>query len=225
MKGFAAIVPPDADVAAVAEAIVNVVDAPFGKRPFRVHIDPTQDGAEVVDMVWTASAPRCSAASGSRSCSRRSSNHDGSPTAPAVHSRDRRAEGARWPRTPGTPAIPSGWRWPTRPTAAGGTAPSSCTGREEIVAFLTRKWAARARLPADQGAVGVRRQPHRRALRLRVARRQRQLVPLLRQRELGVRRARPDAAAHRQHQRPADRARPSASSTGRSAAGRTIIPG
>jgi NAD(P)-dependent dehydrogenase (short-subunit alcohol dehydrogenase family) len=46
-KAFAAIVPPDADVAAVAEAIVRVVDAPFGKRPFRVHIDPTQDGADV----------------------------------------------------------------------------------------------------------------------------------------------------------------------------------
>ena len=45
---FAAIVPDDADVGAVAEAIAKVVDAPFGKRPFRVHIDPTQDGAEVV---------------------------------------------------------------------------------------------------------------------------------------------------------------------------------
>jgi NAD(P)-dependent dehydrogenase (short-subunit alcohol dehydrogenase family) len=51
MKGFAAIVPPDADVSAVADAIVKVVDAPFGKRPFRVHIDPTQDGAEVVNAV------------------------------------------------------------------------------------------------------------------------------------------------------------------------------
>lgn len=51
LKGFASIVPPDADVAAVAEAIVKVVDAPFGKRPFRTHIDPTQDGAEVVNMV------------------------------------------------------------------------------------------------------------------------------------------------------------------------------
>jgi len=50
-KGFAAIVPPDADVSAVAEAIVKVVDTPFGKRPFRVHIDPTQDGAEVVNGV------------------------------------------------------------------------------------------------------------------------------------------------------------------------------
>ena len=51
MKGFAGIVPPDANVNEVAEAIVKVVDAPFGKRPFRVHIDPTQDGAEVVNMV------------------------------------------------------------------------------------------------------------------------------------------------------------------------------
>jgi hypothetical protein len=46
-QAFAAIVPPDADAGAVAEAIVNVVDTPFGKRPFRVHIDPTQDGADV----------------------------------------------------------------------------------------------------------------------------------------------------------------------------------
>jgi NAD(P)-dependent dehydrogenase (short-subunit alcohol dehydrogenase family) len=46
-EAFAAIVPPDADAGAVAEAIVEVVDTPFGKRPFRVHIDPTQDGADV----------------------------------------------------------------------------------------------------------------------------------------------------------------------------------
>ncbi|HEY2021773.1 SDR family NAD(P)-dependent oxidoreductase [Paraburkholderia sp.] len=46
-KAFAAIVPPDADVALVAQAIVEVVDAPFGRRPFRVHIDPSQDGADV----------------------------------------------------------------------------------------------------------------------------------------------------------------------------------
>jgi len=51
MKGFASIVPADAEVAAVGEAIVKIVDAPFGKRPFRVHVDPTQDGAEVVNMV------------------------------------------------------------------------------------------------------------------------------------------------------------------------------
>src|SRR6266581_6906870 len=35
----------------VPGAFVKVVDAPFGKRPFRVHYDPTQDGAEVVNMV------------------------------------------------------------------------------------------------------------------------------------------------------------------------------
>jgi NAD(P)-dependent dehydrogenase (short-subunit alcohol dehydrogenase family) len=46
-KAFAEIVPADADANLVAEAIVNVVDAPYGKRPFRVHIDPTEDGAEV----------------------------------------------------------------------------------------------------------------------------------------------------------------------------------
>jgi len=41
------IVPADADASLVADAIVKVVDTPFGKRPFRVHIDPTQDGADV----------------------------------------------------------------------------------------------------------------------------------------------------------------------------------
>jgi NAD(P)-dependent dehydrogenase (short-subunit alcohol dehydrogenase family) len=51
LKGLAAIVPPDADVSAVADAIVKIIDAPFGKRPFRTHIDPTQDGAEVVNAV------------------------------------------------------------------------------------------------------------------------------------------------------------------------------
>lgn len=50
-KAFAAIVPQDADVAAVADAIVNVVDTPFGKRPFRVHVDPTEDGAAVTFAV------------------------------------------------------------------------------------------------------------------------------------------------------------------------------
>ena len=51
MKAFAAIVPPDADSAAVGDAIAKIVDTPFGKRPFRVHVDPTQDGAEVAFTV------------------------------------------------------------------------------------------------------------------------------------------------------------------------------
>ncbi len=51
LKGLAALEPADADAASVAEAVVNVIDAPFGKRPFRVHIDPSQDGAEIVNGV------------------------------------------------------------------------------------------------------------------------------------------------------------------------------
>jgi NAD(P)-dependent dehydrogenase (short-subunit alcohol dehydrogenase family) len=51
LEAFAAIVPPDADASAVADAIVAVVDTPFGQRPFRVHIDPTQDGADVAFAV------------------------------------------------------------------------------------------------------------------------------------------------------------------------------
>jgi NAD(P)-dependent dehydrogenase (short-subunit alcohol dehydrogenase family) len=50
-KGLAGLEPPGSDPAMVAESIVNVVDTPFGKRPFRVHIDPVQDGAEVVNGV------------------------------------------------------------------------------------------------------------------------------------------------------------------------------
>lgn len=48
---FAQIVPTDADANLVAEAMVAIVDAPFGKRPFRVHVDPTQDGADVAFAV------------------------------------------------------------------------------------------------------------------------------------------------------------------------------
>jgi NAD(P)-dependent dehydrogenase (short-subunit alcohol dehydrogenase family) len=47
MEAFAAIVPADADAATVGDAIAEVIDMPFGRRPFRVHIDPTHDGAEV----------------------------------------------------------------------------------------------------------------------------------------------------------------------------------
>lgn len=44
---FGRITPPNADPATVAVAIADLVDMPFGERPFRVHIDPTDDGAEV----------------------------------------------------------------------------------------------------------------------------------------------------------------------------------
>jgi len=46
-EAFAAIVPDDADPAPVAEMIAEVVGTPFGERPFRIHYDPTQDGADV----------------------------------------------------------------------------------------------------------------------------------------------------------------------------------
>jgi NAD(P)-dependent dehydrogenase (short-subunit alcohol dehydrogenase family) len=49
--GLASTVPPNADVAAVADAVVKVVNMPFGTRPFRTHIDPAQDGCEVVNTV------------------------------------------------------------------------------------------------------------------------------------------------------------------------------
>jgi NAD(P)-dependent dehydrogenase (short-subunit alcohol dehydrogenase family) len=51
LKGLASLEPADADASTVADAIVKVVDAPFGKRPFRVHIDPSQDGSEIVNGV------------------------------------------------------------------------------------------------------------------------------------------------------------------------------
>jgi NAD(P)-dependent dehydrogenase (short-subunit alcohol dehydrogenase family) len=46
-KAFAKIVPEDADPAGVARRIVEIVNAPAGKRPFRVHYDPAGDGADV----------------------------------------------------------------------------------------------------------------------------------------------------------------------------------
>ncbi|MFP3557591.1 SDR family oxidoreductase [Paraburkholderia sp. SIMBA_049] len=51
LKGLTSLEPSDADPVQVAREIVNVVKLPFGKRPFRVHVDPSQDGAEVVNAV------------------------------------------------------------------------------------------------------------------------------------------------------------------------------
>ncbi|GAA5185474.1 SDR family oxidoreductase [Rugosimonospora acidiphila] len=50
-RRLAALEPADADVAQVARAIVEVVDAPAGRRPFRTHIDPSDDGSSVVSAV------------------------------------------------------------------------------------------------------------------------------------------------------------------------------
>ena len=51
LKNLAACEPADADPASVAAAVVDVVGAPFGQRPFRVHVDPSDDGAAVVAAV------------------------------------------------------------------------------------------------------------------------------------------------------------------------------
>jgi NAD(P)-dependent dehydrogenase (short-subunit alcohol dehydrogenase family) len=51
LKGLAGLEPADADPAEVARQIVRIVDLPYGKRPFRVHVDPSQDGAEIVNTV------------------------------------------------------------------------------------------------------------------------------------------------------------------------------
>jgi NAD(P)-dependent dehydrogenase (short-subunit alcohol dehydrogenase family) len=46
-QAFAAIVPDDADPSGVSAQIVEIVDTPFGKRPFRTHYDPSEDGASI----------------------------------------------------------------------------------------------------------------------------------------------------------------------------------
>ncbi|MFJ4828682.1 SDR family NAD(P)-dependent oxidoreductase [Streptomyces sp. NPDC088747] len=48
---LADLAPADADVSQVADAIVEVVGTEHGKRPFRVHIDPANDGSETVSAV------------------------------------------------------------------------------------------------------------------------------------------------------------------------------
>lgn len=48
---LAELAPAGSDPGEVARAIVRVVDTPKGKRPFRVHIDPANDGAEEVNAV------------------------------------------------------------------------------------------------------------------------------------------------------------------------------
>ncbi|WP_428424265.1 SDR family oxidoreductase [Pararhizobium sp.] len=51
LQGLAKLEPIDADPASVAAAVVDIINRPFGSRPFRVHVDPSQDGAEIVNGV------------------------------------------------------------------------------------------------------------------------------------------------------------------------------
>jgi NAD(P)-dependent dehydrogenase (short-subunit alcohol dehydrogenase family) len=48
---FGPVSPAGADVIEVALAVVRLVDMSFGTRPFRVHIDPADDGATVGNVV------------------------------------------------------------------------------------------------------------------------------------------------------------------------------
>ena len=138
------------------------------------------------DRLAQLEAENCRAARSAR-CTME--NNDGAPNAPfaPVHGRDARPRKFASPRTAGTAATPE-------KVALAYTVDSQLAqsrrvreGREAIVGFLTPQVAARTGLSAHQGAVGLPRKPHRGALRLRVARRQRQLVPVLRKRELGIR--------------------------------------
>ncbi|MDP9813037.1 NAD(P)-dependent dehydrogenase (short-subunit alcohol dehydrogenase family) [Rhizobium tibeticum] len=51
LQGLAALEPADAEAGSVATSIAQVIAMPFGKRPFRTHVDPSEDGAEVVNGV------------------------------------------------------------------------------------------------------------------------------------------------------------------------------
>ncbi|MET9862965.1 SDR family oxidoreductase [Streptomyces smyrnaeus] len=50
-RRLAALVPSDADVSEVAEAVARLVAMEHGTRPLRTHIDPSRDGSEVVSAV------------------------------------------------------------------------------------------------------------------------------------------------------------------------------
>jgi NAD(P)-dependent dehydrogenase (short-subunit alcohol dehydrogenase family) len=49
---LASIFPEGHDASEVADEIVRVINLPHGERPFRVHIDPSRDGSEVVSVVY-----------------------------------------------------------------------------------------------------------------------------------------------------------------------------
>ena len=51
LKGSNDMCPPDADPGEFARPIANVVNAPYGKKPFRVHVEPANDGSEAANAV------------------------------------------------------------------------------------------------------------------------------------------------------------------------------
>jgi NAD(P)-dependent dehydrogenase (short-subunit alcohol dehydrogenase family) len=50
-KRLEALAPPDADASMVSDEIARIVALPAGQRPYRVHIDPADDGSERVSDV------------------------------------------------------------------------------------------------------------------------------------------------------------------------------
>ncbi|WP_141434271.1 SDR family oxidoreductase [Bacillus sp. 03113] len=50
-KKLAALSPENADVSMVSDEIARIVSLPKGERPYRVHIDPADDGSEAVSVV------------------------------------------------------------------------------------------------------------------------------------------------------------------------------
>ena len=51
---LAELAPADSDAQEVADAVVAIVNAPVGQRPYRVHVDPADDGSEKVSIVADA---------------------------------------------------------------------------------------------------------------------------------------------------------------------------
>lgn len=51
LKGLARVSPQDPDPDGVASVVAKVVKIPFGRRPLRIHFDPDDDGAALVDAV------------------------------------------------------------------------------------------------------------------------------------------------------------------------------
>jgi NAD(P)-dependent dehydrogenase (short-subunit alcohol dehydrogenase family) len=66
---LAELAPDDADPSEVARQIVKVVDMPKGSRPFRLYVDPADDGAADVFRSANGSASGSISGSGCRTCS------------------------------------------------------------------------------------------------------------------------------------------------------------
>ncbi|KAI1129195.1 short-chain dehydrogenase/reductase SDR [Nemania abortiva] len=51
MEGVTKLLPQDADPSEVSKLMARIVDMPHGTRPYRIHIDPSDDGSEVVSAM------------------------------------------------------------------------------------------------------------------------------------------------------------------------------